>query len=59
MLPFISTRLFKNYDLLSKKKQNIIKILNSSGTTSSQKSKIFLDKENASNQFKGTSKNYE
>ena len=28
MLPFISTRLFKNYDLLSKKKQNIIKILN-------------------------------
>ena len=52
MLPFISTRLFKNYDLLSKKKQNIIKILNSSGTTSSQKSKIFLDKENASNQFK-------
>ena len=52
MLPFISTRLFKNYDLLSKKKQNIIKILNSSGTTSNQKSKIFLDKENASNQFK-------
>lgn len=51
-LPFIPVRLFKNHDLLSVKKEKIIKILNSSGTTNNQKSKIFLDKENATNQFK-------
>tara|TARA_Y100000996_G_C22494791_1_gene631826 strand:- start:176 stop:1240 length:1065 start_codon:yes stop_codon:yes gene_type:complete len=51
-LPFIAVRLFKNYDLLSTEKNKIVKILNSSGTTSKQKSKIFLDRENASNQFK-------
>ena len=40
-LPFIPVRLFKNHDLLSVKKEKIIKILNSSGTTNNQKSKIF------------------
>jgi len=51
-LPFIPARLFKNYNLMSTKIQKIVKTLNSSGTTSNQKSKIFLDKENATNQFK-------
>lgn len=46
-LPFIHIGLFKNYELISTKKTNIKKIMTSSGTTSSKKSKIFLDKENA------------
>ena len=37
---------FKDYEMLSIKKNQIYKILTSSGTTGS-KSKIFLDKKNA------------
>ena len=51
-IPFIPVRLFKNFDLLSIKKEKVLKILNSSGTSGNQMSKIFLDKENALNQFK-------
>ena len=46
-LPFLPINLFKKYELLSIPKNNVTKIMSSSGTTSSNKSKIFLDKENA------------
>ena len=51
-VPFIPIRLFKEFDLISVKKDKIIKTLSSSGTSSNKRSKIFLDKENALNQFK-------
>ncbi|MDX4050855.1 acyl-protein synthetase [Aliarcobacter cryaerophilus] len=51
-MPFLPVRLFKNYELKSCKDDQIFKVLTSSGTTSQKVSKIFLDKENASNQTK-------
>tara|TARA_Y100000590_G_scaffold461998_1_gene624995 strand:- start:1362 stop:2366 length:1005 start_codon:yes stop_codon:yes gene_type:complete len=48
--PFLPVSIFKNLELLSTKKNKIVKILQSSGTTSNIPSKIFLDKENAKNQ---------
>lgn len=50
-LPFLHVNIFKNYELYSCKKENIIMQLNSSGTTGFP-SKIFLDKKNALNQKK-------
>lgn len=44
-LPFLPVRLFKNYELKSCPDDAVIKTLTSSGTTSQQVSKIFLDKE--------------
>jgi phenylacetate-coenzyme A ligase PaaK-like adenylate-forming protein len=49
-IPFIPVRLFKDYELLSVPKENIVKTLTSSGTTGQQVSKIFLDKSNAQSQ---------
>ena len=49
-LPFIPARLFKEIELKSIKKKDIFKVLRSSGTTGNKTSKIFLDKNNASNQ---------
>ena len=49
-IPFLPISLFKDYDLLSINKKNIFKILNSSGTSSSNLSKIFLDKNNLNQQ---------
>lgn len=51
-IPFLPVRLFKKFDFLSINKKNIYKTLYSSGTTSNQLSKIYLDKENALNQIK-------
>ena len=51
-IPFIPVRLFKEFDLLSVKKNKIIKIINSSGTSGKKTSKIFLDKENSINQVR-------
>ena len=50
-LPFLHVNIFKEYELYSCKKENIIMQLNSSGTTGSP-SKIFLDKKNTLNQKK-------
>lgn len=44
-IPFLPVRLFKNYELCSVNRENIIKTLTSSGTTGQTVSKIFLDKE--------------
>ena len=50
-LPFLPVNLFKSLDLLSVKKSKIIKIMNSSGTNSDTKSKIYIDKQNSTNQI--------
>jgi phenylacetate-coenzyme A ligase PaaK-like adenylate-forming protein len=54
--PFIPVRLFKEYDLLSVNKDEIVKTMTSSGTTGQQVSKIFLDKTTSANQTKVLSK---
>ena len=46
-IPFLPTRLFKEFDLTSVSKTKILKVLKSSGTTGSKLSRINLDKENA------------
>ena len=51
-IPFLPVNLFKTQDLLSISKNKVVKILNSSGTTGVNKSKIYLDKRNSFNQKK-------
>ena len=51
-LPFLPVQIFKEFDLISTDKKNIVKILRSSGTSSSHTSKIFLDKKNSLEQVK-------
>jgi phenylacetate-coenzyme A ligase PaaK-like adenylate-forming protein len=51
-IPPIPARLFKDYDLLSVKKSQIIKTMTSSGTTGQNVSKIFLDRTTSTNQTK-------
>jgi phenylacetate-coenzyme A ligase PaaK-like adenylate-forming protein len=51
-IPFLPVRLFKEFDLLSVAKTEVVKTMTSSGTTGQQVSKIFLDRETAANQQK-------
>lgn len=51
-LPFLPVRLFKELDLKSVEKEEIVKIMTSSGTTGQAVSKINLDRVTASNQQK-------
>lgn len=51
-VPFIPVSLFKKFDLRSISQSDIFKTMTSSGTTGQSVSKIFLDKETASNQQK-------
>lgn len=51
-IPFLPVRLFKQYELKSVEKENVVKTLTSSGTTGQQVSKIFLDKTTSSAQSK-------
>lgn len=51
-MPYLPVQLFKLMDLYSINKEDIFKILTSSGTTGQQVSKIFLDKETALAQTK-------
>ncbi len=51
-IPFLPVRLFKEYELRSVRDQDIVKQMTSSGTTGQQVSRIFLDKETATNQTK-------
>lgn len=55
-LPYIPVRLFKEYELLSIDKSQVIKTMTSSGTTGQSVSKIFLDKVTSSNQTKALTK---
>jgi phenylacetate-coenzyme A ligase PaaK-like adenylate-forming protein len=49
-LPFVSSNLFKEFEIKSIKNKNIYKILISSGTSGNKLSKIFLNRENAQTQ---------
>ncbi len=51
-LPFLPVQLFKTNELKSTATENIVKTLSSSGTSGQNKSRVFLDKENAANQIK-------
>ena len=51
-LPFLPVRLFKMFDLQSVNKNEIVKTMTSSGTSVQAVSRIYLDKETASNQTK-------
>jgi phenylacetate-coenzyme A ligase PaaK-like adenylate-forming protein len=50
--PFIPVRLFKEYDLLSVPREDIVKTMTSSGTTGQRVSKIFLDRTTSAYQTK-------
>ena len=51
-LPFLPVRLFKELDLKSIPKQDVVKTMTSSGTTGQAVSKIYLDRVTSSNQQK-------
>ncbi|MDR2642412.1 MAG: hypothetical protein LBC74_06420 [Planctomycetaceae bacterium] len=51
-IPFIPVRLFKEYELMSVDRSDIVKTMTSSGTTGQAVSKIMLDKLVAANQTK-------
>ena len=51
-LPFLPVRLFKEFELRSCSKEEVVKTLTSSGTTGQQVSKILLDRDTSSNQTK-------
>lgn len=51
-VPFLPVTLFKELELLSTSKENILKSMTSSGTSGQKVSKIFLDRETAANQVK-------
>ncbi|MCM3389791.1 acyl-protein synthetase [Ureibacillus chungkukjangi] len=51
-VPFLPVQLFKLMDLVSVPKEQVVKVLTSSGTTGQQVSKIFLDKETSVAQTK-------
>lgn len=51
-IPFIPVQIFKNFDLLSIKKDQISRTMTSSGTSGQAVSRIFLDKKTAFNQSK-------
>ncbi len=55
-LPFLPVRLFKELELRSVSEQKIVKIMTSSGTTSQQVSKIYVDKITAEYQQKTLAK---
>lgn len=54
-LPMLPVQLFKKAELSSVPDEQVIKVLKSSGTTSQQPSKIYLDRETASRQTKALS----
>ena len=51
-VPFIPVRMFKEYELLSVPRADVVKTMTSSGTSGQQVSKIFLDRTTAVNQTK-------
>ena len=51
-LPFLPVRLFKELDLLSVPRTEVVKTMTSSGTTGQAVSKIYLDRETSANQTK-------
>lgn len=51
-LPFLPVRLFKEFELRSCAKEEVIKTMTSSGTTGQQVSRIYLDRETSASQTK-------
>lgn len=51
-IPFIPVRLFKEFELLSVPRQNVFKTMTSSGTSGQKVSRIYLDRDTATNQTK-------
>jgi phenylacetate-coenzyme A ligase PaaK-like adenylate-forming protein len=51
-LPFLPVRVFKEYDLASVPKEEVIKTMTSSGTSGQQRSRIYLDRATSANQTK-------
>ncbi len=51
-VPFLPVRLFKEFDLLSIPRDQVVKTMTSSGTTGQAVSKIYLDAETSQNQTK-------
>ncbi|MFB5085881.1 acyl-protein synthetase [Psychrobacillus sp. PGGUH221] len=51
-VPYLPVQLFKLMDLVSVPKEEVVKVLTSSGTTGQQVSKIYLDKETSIHQTK-------
>lgn len=51
LFPFLPVRIFKEKELMSVDNNKIVRVLQSSGTTGSKPSKIFLDEENSRNQI--------
>ena len=51
-IPFLPVRLFKEYELRSVGASDVVKQMTSSGTSGQQVSRIFLDKDTATNQTK-------
>lgn len=49
-VPFIPVRLFKAYDLMSVPREEIVKVLTSSGTSGQSVSKVYLDRQNVRDQ---------
>ena len=49
-LPMLPVRLFKDYELMSVPRESVKKVMTSSGTSSQNVSKVFLDAENIRNQ---------
>jgi phenylacetate-coenzyme A ligase PaaK-like adenylate-forming protein len=55
-LPFLPVRLFKELELRSVEKGQVVKTMTSSGTTGQQVSKIYLDRDTSVNQTKALTK---
>lgn len=55
-IPYLPTKIFKDYSLKSIQNNQIVKIMNSSGTSNNNLSKIILDKNTSVNQIKVLSK---
>jgi hypothetical protein len=49
-IPYIPVRVFKEYELLSVDRSDVVKVITSSGTTGQAVSRIMLDRETATNQ---------
>lgn len=55
-LPFLPVRLFKEFELRSVSKEEVVKTMTSSGTTGQQVSRIFLDRDTSANQTRTLTK---
>lgn len=51
-MPFLPVRLFKEFELRSCKKEDVVKTMTSSGTSGQQVSRIYLDRTTSSSQQK-------